>query len=118
MLLFFDQLTSVMMPTTIRFRSLPLLLLAAACMIIASPADAQKRADARGLLPESSRPLVRDFDPTLQFNHRRVAGGRLDSDSGVWRAAYRIRATTPVLAFAGPADGVVALYSLIGDRIK
>ena len=48
-------------------------------------------------LPESTRRFVVISDPVSQLPATAVEGGRVDPESGVYRAVYRIPATTPVL---------------------
>ena len=50
------------------------------------------------LLPTATRGYVVSSDPSNAFNYRRVPDGRIDTDYGVLRAAYRIKATGPELA--------------------
>ncbi len=48
-------------------------------------------------LPDATRPFLVSADPTLVSRAEILPDGRVDAESGVYRAVYRIPATTPVL---------------------
>ena len=51
-------------------------------------------------LPLAARAYVVEFDPASQIETKAVLEGRVDVQSGVYRAVYRIEKDTPVLSSA------------------
>jgi len=70
-------------------------LLFLASLLLTCPAWAQRHTVT---LPAATQAYVVSSDPTAALNQRRTANGRIDLDTGMLRAAYRIQATSPVLA--------------------
>ncbi len=74
------------------------LLLPALLLFFVHVSLAQGHKPAVQALPAASQTLVIPSDPSLHFNQQPISGGRIDVDSGVMRAAYRIAAPGPALA--------------------
>lgn len=73
-----------------------------ACTLATAHMAAGQQEQARDIeaLPESTRPFVVISDPVSRLPTTAAEGGRVDTESGVYRAVYRIPATTTVLESA------------------
>ncbi len=75
-----------------------ILLVLAALLLSAESSLSQKLSAAHDALPAASLPFVTQVDVSVQFNQRSIPDGRIDTDSGILRAAFRIQAEGPPLA--------------------